>query len=241
LSEVEVEVGMEASQGPLAAGRRSTEAAGEAAGVAHGTGALPVGGSAGLPLHRSAAHAANGVDGGAAANGSGGLPVNGTPGPAANGAGASTAHGIAHEAADRPARATAAQQPPSARRPGPPGGPGAAPSPDLVMVPARQGLEAVDILRRGDEPSVGPVIHDGPCDTLGFLVPPGTAAGWDVPGSACTETDGRGLRLPSDPPVVGTGWLLAPGSADGAVTDPARLREALDKAARTIEAADGHR
>ncbi|WP_425588249.1 hypothetical protein [Streptomyces tremellae] len=110
---------------------------------------------------------------------------------------------------------------------------------DLVMVPARQGLEAVDILRRGGEPAVGPVIHDAPCDTLGFLVPPGTAAGWDVPGSACTETDGRGIKLPSDPPVVGTGWLLPPGAASGAaVTDPARLRRALDEAARTIEAAD---
>jgi hypothetical protein len=240
LSEVEVEVGMEASQGPRAAGRRSTEAAGEARGAAHGTGTLPVGGGAGQPLYGAAGRAGNGVGGGAA-HGSGGLPVGGTPATAANGAGASAAHGIVHEAAGRPVRAAAAEQPPSAGRSGPPGGPGGAPSPDLVMVPARQGLEAVDILRRCDEPAVGPVIHDGPCDTLGFLVPPGTAAGWDVPGSACTETDGRGLRLPSDPPVVGTGWLLAPGSADGAVTDPARLREALDKAARTIEAADGHR
>ncbi|MCA1222140.1 hypothetical protein [Streptomyces sp. 8L] len=115
----------------------------------------------------------------------------------------------------------------------------AAPLPcDLVMVPARQGLEAVDILRRWVGPDVGPVIHDGPCDTLGFLVPPGTAAAWDVPGSACTETDGRGVRLPSDPPVVGTGWLLPPGTTCDNVTDPRRLREALDEATRTIDAAD---
>ncbi|EFE81332.1 conserved hypothetical protein, partial [Streptomyces albidoflavus] len=46
---------------------------------------------------------------------------------------------------------------------------------DLVTVPARQGLEAVDILRRGAEPAVGPVLLVGRCDTLGFLVPPGTA------------------------------------------------------------------
>ncbi|MDV9193561.1 hypothetical protein R6L23_36040, partial [Streptomyces sp. SR27] len=63
---------------------------------------------------------------------------------------------------------------------------------DLVTVPVRQGLEAVDILRRGATPAVGPVVHDGTCDTLGFLVPPGTAAAWDVPGSACTRTSGRG-------------------------------------------------
>ncbi|MGC5342303.1 hypothetical protein ACPXCE_08770 [Streptomyces sp. DT24] len=109
---------------------------------------------------------------------------------------------------------------------------------DLVTVPARQGLEAVDILRRGaDQEAVGPVIHDGACDTLGFLVPPGTAAGWDVPGSACTETNGRGLRIPTEPPAAGTGWLLPP-RGDAPVTDPAVLREALDEAARMIAAAD---
>ncbi|MFD9796567.1 hypothetical protein ACFWXK_37075 [Streptomyces sp. NPDC059070] len=115
---------------------------------------------------------------------------------------------------------------------------------DLVTVPARQGLEAVDILRRAAAPAaVGPVLHDGGGDTLGFLVPPGTAAAWDVPGSACTETGGRGLRVPglaAEPPVSGGGWLLPPDPADPApVTDPAVLRDALGEAARLIEAADG--
>lgn len=126
----------------------------------------------------------------------------------------------------------------------PPGPPGFC---DLVTVPARQGLEAVDILRRGAGDAVGPVLHDGSCDTLGFLVPPGTADAWDLPGSACTQTFGRGLRLPADPepvppppPVAGTGWLLPPDEADP-VTDPAVLRAALGQAARTIEAADNCR
>ncbi|WP_217254398.1 hypothetical protein [Streptomyces sp. AC602_WCS936] len=113
---------------------------------------------------------------------------------------------------------------------------------DVVTVPTRQGLEAVDILRRGTGDGVGPVIHDDGCDTLGFLVPSGTAAAWDVPGSTCTETDGRGLRLAPDPepPVEGSDWLLPPGEADLA-TDPAVLRAALGEAARLIEAADSCR
>ncbi|MFI9805966.1 hypothetical protein ACIHEJ_16655 [Streptomyces sp. NPDC052301] len=109
---------------------------------------------------------------------------------------------------------------------------------DLVTVPTRQGLEAVDILRRGD--AVGPVLHDDGCGTLGFLVPAGTAAGWDVPGSTCTETNGRGLRLNPGPPVEGSDWLLPPGEADLA-TDPVVLRRALGEAARLIEAADNCR
>ncbi len=87
---------------------------------------------------------------------------------------------------------------------------------DLVTVPARQGLEAVDILRRGaGAEAVGPVLHDGGCDTLGFLVPPGTADGWDLPGSACTQTFGRGVAVVRDPdpvpapPVAGTGMARA--------------------------------
>ncbi|MET8452959.1 hypothetical protein [Streptomyces sp. NPDC005209] len=111
---------------------------------------------------------------------------------------------------------------------------------DLVTVPARQGLEAVDILRRGAGDSVGPVLHDDECDTLGFLVPSGTAAAWDVPGSTCTKTDGRGLSLPPEPPVEGSDWLLPPGEADLA-TDPTVLRRALGEAARLIEAADSCR
>ncbi|WP_031076186.1 hypothetical protein [Streptomyces sp. NRRL S-118] len=119
---------------------------------------------------------------------------------------------------------------------------------DLVTVPTRQGLEAVDILRRGGAPVVGPVLHDGDCDTLGFLVPPGTAAAWDVPGSACTQTAGRGLRIAgaeapqggAEPPVAGSGWLLPPADT-GPVTDPVVLRAALGEAARLIEAADNCR
>ncbi|MEU1052216.1 hypothetical protein [Streptomyces sp. NPDC005876] len=113
---------------------------------------------------------------------------------------------------------------------------------EVVTVPARQGLEAVDILRRGaaGEAEVGPVLHDDDCDTLGFLVPPGTAAAWNMPGSTCTETDGRAVAPAPRPPVAGAQWLLPPDEADPA-TDPAVLRAALGEAARLIEAADNCR
>ncbi|MEU3250045.1 hypothetical protein [Streptomyces sp. NPDC006997] len=111
---------------------------------------------------------------------------------------------------------------------------------DLVTVPARQGLEAVDILRRGAVDAVGPVLHDDDRGTLGFVVPPGTADAWDVPGSVCTQTDGHGLSLVPEPPVAGADWLLPPDEADSA-TDPAILRHALGEAARLIEAADNCR
>ncbi|MFE9924010.1 hypothetical protein ACFYQA_21240 [Streptomyces sp. NPDC005774] len=119
---------------------------------------------------------------------------------------------------------------------------------DVVTVPARQGLEAVDILRRGEAgDAVGLVLHDDGGRTLGFLVPPGTAAGWDVPGSTCRETGGCGPRLAPapeasapEPPVEGSDWLLPPEGTDLA-TDPAALREALGEAQRLIDAADGCR
>jgi hypothetical protein len=109
-----------------------------------------------------------------------------------------------------------------------------------VTVPARQGLEAVDILRRGTGDTVGPVLHDDEDGTLGFVVPAGTAAAWDVPGSTCTETDGQGLRLAPEPPVEGSDWLVPPGEA-GLATDPVVLRRALGEAARIIEVADNCR
>ncbi|MBT2412023.1 hypothetical protein J7I94_15840 [Streptomyces sp. ISL-12] len=108
---------------------------------------------------------------------------------------------------------------------------------DVVTVPTRQGLEAVDILRRGAAEAVGPVLHDDGRDTLGFLVPPGTAAAWDVPGSTCTGTEERGAPVVPRTPARGPGWLLPPEETDPA-TDPAVLRAALGEAARLIEAAD---
>ncbi|WP_181768473.1 hypothetical protein [Streptomyces albidus (ex Kaewkla and Franco 2022)] len=108
---------------------------------------------------------------------------------------------------------------------------------DLVTVPARQGLEAVDILRLRD--GLGPVLLcDGSGDMVGFLVPPGTAACWDLPGSACTQTPGRPRTVAQELPASASGWLVPPEGAFGVATDASLLRAALGEAARTIAAAD---
>ncbi len=107
---------------------------------------------------------------------------------------------------------------------------------DLVTVPSRQGLEAVDIMRL--RTGVGPVLHDVSGDTLGFLVPAGTADDWELPGSACIQTHRKGRAAPGEPPVAGTRWLVAPEHSNP-VNDPAMLRLALGEAVRTIEAANG--
>jgi hypothetical protein len=105
------------------------------------------------------------------------------------------------------------------------------PSCDLVTVPSRQGLEAVDILRL-TAGGVGPVLHDRTGASLAFLVPPGTADAWDVPGSSCACPTAAGQ-------AAGSGWLVPP-HTDTQVTDPAVLRAALGEAARMLRLVDGY-
>jgi hypothetical protein len=108
---------------------------------------------------------------------------------------------------------------------------------DLVTVPAREGLEAADILRLRD--GVGPVLHDRDGDTLGFIVPPGTAERWNLPGSACTRTHGGPARWAGpQPPVTGTRWLVPPDHAGAHATEPDRLRAALHEAASVLAVVD---
>jgi hypothetical protein len=110
-------------------------------------------------------------------------------------------------------------------------GSGVSPHCDLVSVPSRQGLEAVDILRLSPG-GVGPVLHDRTGASLSFLVPPGTADAWDLPGSSCACRSEEG-----DAP--GAGWLVPP-HTDTEVTDPAVLRAALGEAARMLRLVDGY-
>jgi hypothetical protein len=59
----------------------------------------------------------------------------------------------------------------------------ARPGCEVVTVPERQGLETVDILRlRGGCDAM--LLEDAE-STLSFLVPLGTAAQWQLPGSSC--------------------------------------------------------
>lgn len=106
---------------------------------------------------------------------------------------------------------------------------------ELVTVPAREGLEAVAILclREG----VGPVLHDRHGDTLGFVVPRGTVGHWSLPGSACAQAVGP--LDAAEPPVAGSGWLIAPGATTADATEPERLRAALDEAIRMLAVVDG--
>lgn len=108
---------------------------------------------------------------------------------------------------------------------------------DLVTVPLRRGLEAVDILRL--RRACGAVLYGGGDDTLGFLVPPGTVRQWRMPGSACVRGSAPGGWPAAAPPGPATGaaacWIVPP--CGGVVlTDPVLLRAALGEAERTLAA-----
>ncbi|MFI6446229.1 hypothetical protein [Kitasatospora sp. NPDC050543] len=127
---------------------------------------------------------------------------------------------------DRPVRAGGAA---AVRRPGPLDQPMAVAAFDTVTVSVRHGLEAVDILRL--RRACGAVLQSRSGSTVSFLVPPGTADGWHLPGSSCTT--GAVLLPTSDPR-----WVMPP-SASGAAarpTDPWVLRSALCEAACTLTA-----
>jgi hypothetical protein len=105
---------------------------------------------------------------------------------------------------------------------------------ELVTVPAREGLEAVAILRLRE--SVGPVLHDRAGDTLGFVVPDGTADRWDLPGSSCVKA--LGPFGTSRSPVSGGGWVVAPDGTVAEATEPDHLRAALTEASRLLSVVD---
>ncbi|MCZ0979731.1 hypothetical protein O1L60_13660 [Streptomyces diastatochromogenes] len=122
---------------------------------------------------------------------------------------------------------------------------GAAGAWDLVTVPVRQGLEAVDILRRAAAPPSAPSSTTGPATPSASWCrrappPPGTCRAAPVRGprgAACASRAAGAPRTGGRRAPPGR-LAAAPGDTDP-VTDPAVLREALGEAARLIEAADG--
>ncbi|GAA2801662.1 hypothetical protein GCM10010441_28090 [Kitasatospora paracochleata] len=100
---------------------------------------------------------------------------------------------------------------------------------DTVTVPARHGLEAVDILRL--RRACGAVRQTESGSAIAFLVPAGTAESWHLPGSSCTP--GATVLPPTDPH-----WIMPPTGPECLVrpTDAWVLRSALCEAACTLTA-----
>ncbi|MEY9948894.1 hypothetical protein [Kitasatospora sp. GAS1066B] len=98
---------------------------------------------------------------------------------------------------------------------------------DVVVVPLRLGLEAVDILRL--RRACGSVVQGAAAATLFFLVPGGTAERWHLPGTS--GSPGAAPLAATDPR-----WLVPPAGSEAVAvpTDPWVLRSALCEAARTL-------
>ncbi|QTU46845.1 hypothetical protein F3K20_20155 [Streptomyces scabiei] len=104
---------------------------------------------------------------------------------------------------------------------------------DVVRAVETVGQRAIEILGEGREP-VGPVImdHDGPEPRLYFLVPVGTAVGWQEPGTVALGERCH-LVVPSADTTAPPGmyWRVFP-SGPRSLTRPDVLRRALSKARR---------
>lgn len=105
---------------------------------------------------------------------------------------------------------------------------------DAIVVPQLPALDALEILDHETGRTPGPTVWDQSArlPRLYFLVPPATAAVWDVPGTIARGS-GSFVVLPGpttiEPP--GVYWLVPPDPEEPeALVDPAALRSALLKA-----------
>ncbi|WP_112465261.1 hypothetical protein [Streptomyces triticisoli] len=114
---------------------------------------------------------------------------------------------------------------------------------DAIRVVEITGRRAIELLRE-DGTVVGPVILDpgGPEPRMYFLVPPGTAVGWEEPGTVPLGQKCHIVVPPAEatePP--GLHWHVFP-QGPRSLTQPGRLRKALGQARREqrgpAEAAD---
>ncbi|MEU0740801.1 hypothetical protein [Streptomyces sp. NPDC006134] len=100
---------------------------------------------------------------------------------------------------------------------------------DVLSVPERLGLCAVDLLRRDLTGAPAPILMDHTAARVGFFLPPDPASEWTGSG---VRRVGRGSWVAVPPPYRATGrlgWLVPP-DGTGALHDPGAVELALREA-----------
>lgn len=101
---------------------------------------------------------------------------------------------------------------------------------DVLSVPERLGLGALDLLGRLRPRSSGPVLMNCGARRVGFFIPPAGADGWAGYG---VRHAGRGSWVAVPPPYHRGGWRMEwvlPPDGTGALHDPDVVRLALREA-----------
>ncbi|MEV5431749.1 hypothetical protein [Streptomyces sp. NPDC052701] len=104
---------------------------------------------------------------------------------------------------------------------------------DVLTVPDRLGLLALDLLRRDPLDVPGPTLVDCAARRVGFFLPPDPGSEWIGGG---VRHAGRGSWVAVPPPYRPAGrleWLVPPNGA-GTLHTPAALEAALREAAATL-------
>lgn len=104
---------------------------------------------------------------------------------------------------------------------------------DVLSVPDRLGLLALDLLWRDPARLPGPTLVDCAAHRIGFFLPPDPASGWVGAG---VRHGGRGTWVAVPPPYRAAGLLewLVPPDGSGALYAPGPLEQALREANGTL-------
>ncbi|ANP52668.1 hypothetical protein J2Z21_000184 [Streptomyces griseochromogenes] len=104
---------------------------------------------------------------------------------------------------------------------------------DVLSVPDRLGLLAMDLLWRPARPSPGPTLVDTAAGRVGFFLPPDPSAGW---GGAGLRYATKGSWVAVPPPYRPARFLewLVPPDGTGALHEPGALEAALRRASGTL-------
>ncbi|MEU0335603.1 hypothetical protein [Streptomyces sp. NPDC006193] len=100
---------------------------------------------------------------------------------------------------------------------------------DVLSVPERMGLLALDLLWRPGSSVPGPTLVDTAAGRVGFLLPPDPSGGWVGAGLRCA---GRGSWVAVPPPYRPARYLewLVPPDGTGRLHAPGALEAALQRA-----------